>query len=293
MAEITAAMVKELREATGLGMMECKKALIEAAGDLKKAEEILRIKSGAKATKLAGRVASEGVVAAHVAGDGSRGALVEVNCETDFVAKDAAFGQFARTVAQVAADKQINEPERLSQEQLASGESVDAALQALTAKLGEKMTLRRVVAVKAQGRLASYLHGTRIGVLVDYSGGDDALGKDLAMHVAASKPVALSREQVPAELVERERTIARARAVESGRPENLLDKIVDGAVNKYLGEVTLLGQPFVKDDKQTVEKLLKARGATVHGFHMFVLGEGIEKKKADFVAEVMAAAGQA
>jgi elongation factor Ts len=293
MAEITAAMVKELREATGLGMMECKKALTEAAGDLKKAEEILRIKSGAKATKLAGRVASEGVVAAHVGLDGRQGALVEVNCETDFVAKDAAFGQFARAVAQLAAEKLITEPEALIQEKLASGETVDAALQALIGKLGEKMTLRRVVAVKAHGRLASYLHGTRIGVLVDYSGGDDTLGKDLAMHIAASKPVARSRDEVPADLIERERTIARARAVESGRPENLLDKIVEGAVNKYLSEVTLLGQPFVKDDKQTVEKLLKAKGATVHAFHMFVLGEGIEKKKSDFVAEVMAAAGQA
>src|SRR5690606_4226855 len=211
----------------------------------------------------------------------------------DFVAKDAAFGEFARAVAQVAAEKLITEPEALAREQLPSGETVEAALQALIGKLGEKMTLRRVSAVKAQGRLASYLHGTRIGVLVDYSGGDDALGKDLAMHIAASKPVARSRDEVPAELIERERTIARARAVESGRPANLLDKIVDGAVGKYLSEVTLLGQPFVKDDKRTVEKLLKAKGATVHAFHMFVLGEGIEKKKSDFAAEVMAAAGQA
>jgi elongation factor Ts len=293
MAEITASMVKELREATGLGMMECKKALTEAGGDIKKAEEILRIKSGAKATKLAGRVASEGNIAAHVSADGRLGALVEVNCETDFVAKDAAFAQFAREVARVAAEKQIEAIDELGRQSLPDGQTVDAALQALTAKLGEKMTLRRVAAVKAQGRLASYLHGTRIGVLIDFSGGDEALGKDLAMHVAASKPVARSREEVPADLIERERTIARARAVESGRPENLLDKIVDGAVNKYLSEVTLLGQPFVKDDKQTVEKLLKARAATVHAFHMFVLGEGIEKKKSDFVAEVMAAAGQA
>ncbi|MPZ43604.1 MAG: elongation factor Ts [Betaproteobacteria bacterium] len=293
MAEITAAMVKELREATGLGMMECKKALTEADGDIKKAEEILRIKSGAKASKVAGRVAAEGVIAAYVGADGRAGALAEVNCETDFVAKDAAFAQFARAVAQVAADKGISEPEVLSQEQLPSGETVEAARHALVSKLGENMNLRRLATVKAQGRLASYLHGTRIGVLVDYSGGDDTLGKDLAMHIAASKPVARSRDEVPAELIERERTIARARAVESGRPENLLDKIVEGAVNKYLSEVTLLGQPFVKDDKQTVEKLLKANGATVHAFHMFVLGEGIEKKKSDFVAEVMAAASQA
>jgi elongation factor Ts len=293
MAEITATMVKELREATGQGMMECKKALTEAAGDIKKAEEILRIKSGAKATKLAGRVAAEGVVAAHVGAEGRQGALVEVNCETDFVAKDAAFGEFARAVAQLAAEKLITDAALLGQERLPAGETVDAALQALVGKLGEKMTLRRVAAVKAQGRLASYLHGTRIGVLVDYSGGDETLGKDLAMHIAASKPVARSREEVPAQLIESERTIARARAVEAGRPENLLEKIAEGAVNKFLAENTLLGQNFVKDDKQTVEKLLKAKGATVHAFHMFVLGEGIEKKKSDFVAEVMAAAGQA
>jgi elongation factor Ts len=286
-------MVKELREATGLGMMECKKALTEANGDLKKAEEILRIKSGAKASKVAGRVAAEGAVTACVNADGKVGALVEVNCETDFVAKDTGFVEFARAVAQVAAGQAATEVETLNQAKLASGETVDAARQALIAKLGENMSVRRVVHVNAQGKLASYLHGARIGVLVDYSGGDETLGKDLAMHIAASKPVALAKEQVPAELIERERAIAKARAEEDKKPANLIDRIVDGAVNKYLSEVTLLGQPFVKDDKQTIEKLLKAKGATVHAFHMFVLGEGIEKKKTDFVAEVMAAAGQA
>ncbi len=293
MADITASMVKELREATGLGMMECKRALTEADGDLKKAEEILRIKSGAKASKVAGRVAAEGAVTAHVSADGKSGALVEVNCETDFVAKDAGFVEFARAVAQIASEQSIDQVDALSQAKLAGGETVEAARQALVSKLGENMTLRRIAGVQAQGRLASYLHGARIGVIVDYSGGDDALGKDLAMHIAASKPVALSREQVAAELIERERTIARARAEEDGKPANLIDRIVDGAVNKYLSEVTLLGQAFVKDDKQSVEKLLKARGASVHAFHVFVLGEGIEKKKSDFVAEVMAAAGQA
>lgn len=293
MADITASMVKELREATGLGMMECKRALTEADGDLKKAEEILRIKSGAKASKVAGRVAAEGAVTAHVSADGKSGALVEVNCETDFVAKDAGFVEFARAVAQIASEQSIAEVDALSQAKLAGGETVEAARQALVSKLGENMTLRRIASVQAQGRLASYLHGARIGVIVDYSGGDDALGKDLAMHIAASKPVALSREQVAADLIERERTIARARAEEDGKPANLIDRIVDGAVNKYLSEVTLLGQAFVKDDKQSVEKLLKARGASVHAFRVFVLGEGIEKKKSDFVAEVMAAAGQA
>ncbi len=293
MADITASMVKELREATGLGMMECKKALVEADGDLTKAEEILRIKSGAKASKVAGRVAAEGVITAHVVAGGKAGALVEVNCETDFVAKDVGFVEFAREVAQAAAEHSAGDAESLGQRKLASGQTVDVARQALIGKLGENMTLRRVALVQAQGTLASYLHGSRIGVLVDYSGGDEALGKDLAMHIAASKPVALSREQVSADLIERERTIARARAEEDNKPANLIDRIVDGAVNKYLSEVTLLGQPFVKDDKQSVEKLLKSRGATVHAFHMFVLGEGIEKKKTDFVAEVMAAAGQA
>jgi elongation factor Ts len=293
MAEITASMVKELREATGLGMMECKKALTEAEGDLKKAEEILRIKSGAKASKVAGRVAAEGAIAAFVSADGRRAALVEVNCETDFVAKDVAFGEFARAVAKIAAEQDAASVEALGQASLPSGTTVEAARQALIGKLGENMTIRRMARTEAKGRIASYLHGARIGVIVDYSGGDETLGKDLAMHIAASKPMALAREQVAPEVVERERNIARKRAEEDGKPANLIDRIADGAVNKFLSEVTLLGQPFVKDDKQTVEKLLKARGATVHGFEIFVLGEGIEKKKSDFVAEVMAAAGQA
>ncbi len=216
-----------------------------------------------------------------------------MNCETDLVAKDAGFSQFARAVAQVAAEHDPADVAALGNERLASGESVDAARQALVGRLGENMTVRRFVRVRAQGRLAHYLHGAKIGVLVDYSGGEDALGKDLAMHIAASKPVARSRDEVAPELVERERSIARARAIEEKKPENLLDRISDGAVAKYLSEVTLFGQVFVKDDKLTVEKLLKSRGATVHSFHLYVLGEGIEKKKSDFVAEVMAAAGQA
>jgi elongation factor Ts len=293
MAVITAVMVKELREATGLGMMECKKALTEADGDLKKAEEILRIKSGAKASKVASRIAADGTIAAHVTADATCGALVEVNCETDFVAKDVGFAQFARTVAQVVAERNVANLDALGNEKIPSGETIDAAREALIGRLGEKMTLRRFVRLQAQGRIAHYLHGAKIGVLVDYSGGDEALGKDLAMHIAASKPVALAREDVAPELVERERTIAHARAVESGKPANLIDKIVDGAVAKYLSEVTLLGQFFVKDDKLTVEKLLKNRGARIHAFQLFVLGEGIEKKKSDFVAEVMAAASQA
>jgi len=293
MAEITASMVKELRSRTGLGMMECKKALEEAGGDMNKAEDLLRIRSGAKASKVAGRVAAEGTIGIHLTGDSKLGALVEVNCETDFVAKDQNFAGFARAVAELAAAGNITDVEALAQARLASGESVEAARQALVMKLGENISVRRVAVHKAKGRLAHYLHGTRIGVLVDLEGGDETLGKDLAMHVAASKPISVSRDQVPAELIAREREIAKARALESGKPANLVEKIVEGSVQKYLAEVTLLGQSFVKDDKTTVEKLLAAKGAKVLAFTLFVVGEGIEKRAADFAAEVMAQAAQA
>jgi len=293
MAEITANMVKELRSRTGLGMMECKKALEEAGGDMNKAEDLLRIRSGAKASKVAGRVAAEGTIGIHLSGDRKLGALVEVNCETDFVAKDQNFAGFAKAVAELAAAGGITDVEALTRARLASGESVEATRQALVMKLGENIGVRRVAVHKAKGRLAHYLHGTRIGVMVDLEGGDDTLGKDLAMHVAASKPISVSRDRVPAELIAREREIARARALESGKPANLVEKIVEGSVHKYLAEVTLLGQPFVKDDKTTVEKLLAAKGAKVHAFTLFIVGEGIEKKATDFAAEVMAQAAQA
>jgi elongation factor Ts len=293
MAEITASMVKELRSRTGLGMMECKKALEEAGGDLNKAEDLLRIRSGAKASKVAGRVAAEGTIGIHMSGDRKLGALVEVNCETDFVAKDQNFAGFAKAVAELAAAGSMTDVEVLAQARFASGESVEATRQALVMKLGENISVRRAAVHKAKGRLAHYLHGTRIGVMIDLEGGDDTLGKDLAMHVAASKPISVSRDQVPAELIAREREIARARALESGKPANLVEKIVEGSVQKYLAEVTLLGQPFVKDDKTTVEKLLTAKGAKVHAFTLFIVGEGIEKKAADFAAEVMAQASQA
>jgi elongation factor Ts len=293
MAEITASMVKELRSRTGLGMMECKKALEEAGGDMNKAEDLLRIRSGAKASKVAGRVAAEGTIGIHMSGDRKLGALVEVNCETDFVAKDQNFAGFAKAVAELAAAGSITDVEALTRARLASGESVEATRQALVMKLGENIGVRRVAVHKAKGRLAHYLHGTRIGVMVDLEGGDETLGKDLAMHAAASKPISVSRDQVPAELIAREREIARARALESGKPANLVEKIVEGSVQKYLAEVTLLGQPFVKDDKTTVEKLLAAKGAKVHAFTLFIVGEGIEKKAADFAAEVMAQASQA
>lgn len=292
MAEITAGMVKELRERTGLGMMECKKALQEADGDIKKAEDLMRIKSGAKASKVAGRVAAEGAIGVFVSKDGKLGSIVEVNCETDFVGKDASFLDFVGAIAEAAATQGVTDVEKLNQLKI-GGETIEATRQALVMKLGENMSVRRVALHRAQGALSYYLHGTRIGAMVDISGGDETLGKDLSMHIAASKPVAVSKDQVPAENIARERDIAKARALESGKPANLIDKIVEGSVQKYLSEITLHGQPFVKDDKMTVEKLLASKGAKVHGFSLFVVGEGIEKKSTDFAAEVMAQAAQA
>ncbi|MEW5943419.1 MAG: translation elongation factor Ts [Pseudomonadota bacterium] len=290
MAEITANMVKELREITGLGMMECKKALAETSGDMKAAEDLLRIKSGAKASKAAGRVAAEGVVGSFISADGKLGALVEVNCETDFVAKNADFLAFAKALAQLVAEKNIREVEALASARMASGEAVDDARKALIMKLGENITVRRVARFETGGRLAAYLHGAKIGVMVDLASGDEALGKDLAMHIAASKPICVSKEQVPADILAKEREIYTAQAAESGKPANIIEKMVEGRITKYLAEVTLLGQPFVKDPDQTVEKLLAAKGAKVNAFQMFVVGEGIEKKVVDYAAEVAAAA---
>ncbi|MDE3012161.1 MAG: elongation factor Ts [Pseudomonadota bacterium] len=293
MAEITAGMVKELRELTGLGMMECKKALAEADGDLKAAEDLLRIRSGAKASKAAGRVAAEGVVAAFVSADGKTGALVEVNCETDFVGKNEDFVGFAKGIAQAVASTGITDVAALADTGLPAGGTIEDARKALVMKLGENMSVRRAVRVQTAGVLATYLHGARIGVLIDLEGGDEALGKDLAMHIAASKPLCVSSEQVDPALLARERDIYTAQAAESGKPADIVAKMVDGRIAKYLAEVTLLGQDFVKDPEQKVEKLLKSRGAKVNAFHMFIVGEGIEKKSEDFAAEVAAAAGQA
>ena len=289
MADISASMVMELRQRTGLGMMECKKALTEAAGDLGKAEDLLRIKSGAKASKAAGRIAAEGVIGIFVAPDQKAGALVEVNCETDFVARNDDFRAFAAEIAQLVARDAPADVAALSVRTLASGETVEARRVALVQKIGENMTIRRAARLEAKGRIASYVHGTKIGVLVDVEGGSETLGKDLAMHIAASKPMAVRRDQVPAEIVAKEREIAVARAAESGKPANIVEKMVEGAVAKFVAEVTLLAQPFVKGDgKETVEHLLKSQGATVNAFVLFVVGEGIEKKKDDFAAEVAA-----
>jgi elongation factor Ts len=291
MADISASMVMELRQRTGLGMMECKKALTETAGDLAKAEELLRIKSGAKASKAADRVAAEGVIGLAVAADGRSGAIVEVNCETDFVAKNDEFRAFAAQVAAVVVRDDPADLAALGAAKLPTGDTVEARRIALVQKIGENMTVRRYARRVAAGRLASYVHGVRIGVLVDVAGGDDTLGKDLAMHIAASKPLAVDRTGVAADVVERERGIAAARAAESGKPANIVEKMVEGAVAKFLAEVTLTGQAFVKGDgKQTVAELLKQKGATVNGFTMYVVGEGIEKRKDDFAAEVAAMA---
>jgi elongation factor Ts len=291
MADISASTVMELRQRTGLGMMECKKALTEAGGDLAKAEELLRIKSGAKASKAASRVAAEGVIGMHVAPDAKVAAMVEVNCETDFVAKNDDFRAFSNEVAQIVARDDPADVAALGAKTLASGETVEARRTALVQKIGENMTIRRFERRVARGRIATYVHGTKIGVIVDFNGGDDALGKDLAMHIAALKPVAVSRDQVPTETIEQERRIAAAKAAESGKPANIVEKMVEGAVAKFVAEVTLQGQAFVKGDgKQSVADLLKSKGATVNGFVLFVVGEGIEKRKDDFAAEVAAMA---
>jgi elongation factor Ts len=293
MAEITASMVKDLREKTDAPMMECKKALTEAGGDMAKAEEILRVKLGNKASKAASRVTAEGIVGVHIAADGKTGAMVELNCETDFVAKNDDFQGFAKAVAALIATAAPADVEALSGLTL-DGVSVEERRKALIGKIGENMTVRRFARVAAQGKVLSYVHGgSRIGVLVDIEGGDEALGKDLAMQIAASKPVSLDRSGVPDDLIEKERSIATQKAAESGKPADIIAKMVEGTVQKYLKEVTLLGQPFVKDDKQTVEQLLKARAAKVHAFTLYVVGDGIEKKQSDFAAEVAAQAAAA
>ncbi|SMB25679.1 protein chain elongation factor EF-Ts [Sterolibacterium denitrificans] len=295
MAEITASMVKELREKTDAPMMECKKALTEAGGDLAKAEEILRVKLGNKASKAAARVTAEGVVGLNLAADGKLAAIVEVNCETDFVAKNDDFLAFTAKLAQLVAANAPADVAALSALEI-DGQSVDAVRTALIGKIGENLTIRRFERIEAQGRLASYVHGgSKIGVLVDVVGGDEQLGKDLAMHIAAAKPKSLDPKGVPAELLDAERRIAIEKARESGKPENMLEKIAEGTVQKYLKEVTLLGQVFVKaeDGKQTIEQLLKSRNASVSRFALYIVGEGIEKKVTDFAAEVAAQAAAA
>jgi elongation factor Ts len=288
MAAITASMVAELRAKTDAPMMECKKALTEAEGDMARAEEILRVKLGSKAGKAASRVTAEGVIAAVVSGD--VGALIEINCETDFVSKNESFLAFTRGCASLVATQAPADVEALSallMEQDGFGPTVEDVRKGLIGKIGENMSIRRFRRYAGGGRLAHYLHGTRIGVMVEFDG-DEVAAKDVAMHVAAMKPVALSSADVSSELVERERRVATEKAAESGKPADIVARMVEGSVQKFLKEVSLLNQPFVKNDKQTVEQMLKAAGTNVRGFTLFVVGEGIERKTDDFAAEVAA-----
>ena len=288
MAAITASMVAELRAKTDAPMMECKKALTEADGDMGRAEEILRVKLGNKAGKAASRITAEGVVAASV--QGSTGALIEVNCETDFVSKNESFLAFVKSCADLVAGHNPADIAALSALPLSQdgfGPTVEDVRKGLIGKIGENMAVRRFRRYAGGGSLAHYLHGTRIGVMVEFEGSEVA-AKDVAMHVAAMKPVSLSSAEVPAELVERERRVAAEKAAESGKPAEIVAKMVEGSVQKFLKEVSLFNQTFVKNDKQTVEQMLKAASTTVKGFTLYVVGEGIEKKVDDFAAEVAA-----
>ncbi|MBI2509560.1 MAG: elongation factor Ts [Betaproteobacteria bacterium] len=279
MAEITANMVRELREKTDAPMMECKKALTEAAGDMARAGEILRIKLGNRASKAASRIAAEGVVAAYIAPDGKTGALIEVNCETDFVARNPDFLAVTADLAQLVARRAPADLAALSALDL-GGAPVEEKRRTLIGKINENMFIRRFTRMTARGRLARYIHGgARIGALVDVVGGDDVLARDLAMHIAASKPIAVAATEIPAALVQKEREIAAAKAAGSGKPANIVEKMVEGSVRKFLKEVTLLGQQFVRNDQQSVEQLLESRNARVAGFALYVVGEGIAKKK--------------
>ena len=295
MAAITASMVKELREKTDAPMMECKKALTEAEGDLAKAEEILRVKLGNKASKAATRVTAEGIVGTWISADGKLAAMVELNCETDFVAKNDDFLAFGATLAELVATSNPADVAALSGLEI-GGKTVEAVRSELVGKMGENMSVRRFERIEAQGQVSSYIHGgAKIGVLIDLVGADDELGRDLAMHIAASKPKALDASGVSSDLLDSERRIAIEKAREAGKPEAMLEKIADGTVNKFLKEVTLLGQVFVKaeDGKQTIEALLKSKSASVARFVLYIVGEGIEKKVDDFAAEVAAQAAAA
>ena len=285
MAAITAAMVGELRAKTDAPMMECKKALTEAEGNMDRAEEILRVKLGGKASKAASRVTAEGVIAAYVSGN--VGALIEINCETDFVTKNDEFLALVNDCAKLVVEHNPADVAALSA--LPLGEAtVEVQRAALIGRIGENMSIRRFVRFESANKLSTYLHGTRIGVIVEFDAANDQVGKDVAMHIAAMKPVSLSVEQVPAELIEKERSVASLKAAESGKPADIVVKMVEGSVQKFLKEVSLLNQTFVKNDKQTVEQMLKAETASVKAFTMFVVGEGIEKKQDDFAAEVAA-----
>lgn len=288
MAEITAAMVKALREKTDAPMMECKRALTEAEGDMPRAEEILRVKLGSKASKASSRVTAEGLIGLFISPDAKQGAVIEVNCETDFVAKNDDFVQFVNALAQLVAEKAPADVAALSALPMGSA-TVEALRSELIGKIGENVSIRRFERMQTPNALSSYVHSGKIGVLLNFSGQAD-LGKDLAMHIAATKPKAIDESGVPEADKEAERSVARLKAAESGKPAEIVEKMVEGSVQKYLKEVALLSQPFVKSDKQTVAQVLKEHNSSIAAFKLFVVGEGIEKKTTDFAAEVAAAA---
>jgi len=288
-AEITASMVKDLRDRTDAPMMDCKKALTEADGDSARAEEILRVRFGNKASKAAGRLAAEGIVIAFVAKDGKTGTLLEVNSETDFCAKNEDFLKYTHDLVSAINEKNPANIDALTNLTMSSGNAEEVRAQ-LVGKIGENITPRRFIRYQTTGQIVSYVHSGRIGVLLDLQGGDDGLGKDLAMHIAANKPKALNASGIDAQLIEVEKRVAIEKAKEAGKPEAMLEKIAEGTVQKFLKEVTLLNQPFVKDDKVTIEQLLKANNATINAFSIYSVGEGIEKAVVDYAAEVAAAA---
>ena len=288
MAEITASMVMALRSKTDAPMMDCKKALIEAEGDMQRGEEILRVRFGNKASKASSRIAAEGVVSSFITKDGKSGCLIEINSETDFCAKNEEFQKFASQLAQVVVEKKPSNVEDLAQVNL-DGQTVEELRTGLVGKIGENITPRRFDLMDAKGTLYSYIHGAKIGVILDLEGGNDELGKDVAMHIAAAKPKAIDQSGVDPELIDTERRVAIEKAKEAGKPEEMLEKIATGTVNKFLKEITLLNQAFVKDDKVSINELLSKNNATLHAFSMYSVGEGIEKKQEDFAAEVAAA----
>jgi elongation factor Ts len=288
MAEITASMVMALRSKTDAPMMDCKKALIEAQGDMQRGEEILRVRFGNKASKASSRIAAEGVVSSFITKDGKSGCLIEINSETDFCAKNEEFQKFASQLAQVVVEKKPSNVEDLAQVNL-DGQTVEELRTGLVGKIGENITPRRFDLMDAKGALYSYIHGAKIGVILDLEGGNDELGKDIAMHIAAAKPKAIDQSGVDPELIDTERRVAIEKAKEAGKPEEMLEKIATGTVNKFLKEITLLNQAFVKDDKVSINELLSKNNATLHAFSMYSVGEGIEKKQEDFAAEVAAA----
>ena len=289
---ITAAMVKELRERSGAGMMECKKALVETDGDIEAAIELMRKSGQAKADKKAGRVAAEGLISVQVSADAKSVGIVEVNCETDFVTKEADFMAFVDNVgARVLSDNPSSLEDLVAMPVTDGGASIDEVRKGLISKIGENMAVRRFERFNAVGKISSYKHGVRIAVVVDVENGDDALGKDIAMHIAASRPSCISEADVDQALLQKEREIFSAQALESGKPENIVEKMVEGRIKKYLKEITLMGQPFVKDPDQTIEQLLKSKGATIHRFVRLEVGEGIEKKVENFADEVAAQIG--